>query len=193
MQYNNAIFKYIIGIIFFLLLFNKAYAKNEFEIAGFKLGMLLSDKLTAEEIKRGQTRNFYNTKYIKVQEFEKSSYFTEYDYTQFAFKKKSKKEKIIAIDGVKHYANNIWECFFKKDEIVDSIKKKYKKKIDYFDDIGTRKLTSQKGTQTTIWIIFKDKTYIYVSCYNYDPSSSSVDALRIGISNKYFDKYAFKK
>ncbi len=102
MQYNNVIFKYIIGIIFFLLLFNKAYAKNEFEIAGFKLGMLLSDKLSPEEIKRGQTRNFYNTKYIKVKEFEKSSYFTEYDYTQFAFKKKSKKEKIIAIDGIEY-------------------------------------------------------------------------------------------
>ncbi len=183
----------MILVLFGLFFFQNVNAKNEFEIAGFKLGMLLSDKLSPEEIKRGQTRYFYNKKYIKVKEFEKSSYFNEYDYTQFAFKKKSKKEKIIAIDGVKHYANDIWECFFKKDEIVDSIKKKYKKKIDYFDDIGTKKMSDTKGSLTTTWIIFRDKTYIYVSCYNYDPSSGSTDALRIGISNNYFDKYAFKK
>lgn len=180
-------------MLFSLLFFENAYAKNEFEIEGFKLGMLLSDKLTPEQINQGTKRYFYNQKYITVKEFKKSSYFTEYDYVQFAFKKKSKKEKIIAIDVVKYYKNNIWECFFKKEELVESFKKKYKKKIDYFDDVGTKKFTKAKGTNTTVWIIFKDRSSVYISCYNYDPSASYDDHLRIGISNPYFNKYAWKK
>ena len=186
--------RYLIYLVFiFLFSFTNAYAKNPYEISGFKLGMLLSDKLSPEEIKQGTVRNWYNQKYITVKEFKKSSYFTEYDFTQFAFKKKSKKEKIIAISGLKYYTNNIWDCFFKKDEIVESIKKNYKKKIDYYDDAGTKKFSDRKGTKTTVWIIFKDRTKIYVSCYNYDPSEYYKDHLRIGISDSYFSKYAWKK
>ena len=47
-------------VLFSLLFFENAYAKNEFEIEGFKLGMLLSDKLTPEQINKGVKRNYYN-------------------------------------------------------------------------------------------------------------------------------------
>ena len=68
-----------------------------------------------------------------------------------------------------------------------------KGEIDYFDETGTIKFPKRKGTWTTVWIFFKDKTYIYVSCYNYDPSDGGIDQLRFGISDSYFKKYAFKK
>ena len=190
--------KKLLGILvlIFLLFPPEAFSgEKDYEIEGFKIGMTLSEKLDPSEISKGKNRNYYNQKYIKVIEFNKSdsSKFKTYDWIQFAFKKKDKKEKIIAIDGIKEYPDNIVDCFADKDQMVNNIKNSIKG-ISYTDDAGTKELSNKTGTFTTYWIIYKSKGVIFVSCYNYDPDKSNLpDALRVGVSNRYFDKYAFKK
>ena len=184
----------IIAIIVIFSFINKSYSKTKFDIDGFSLGMVLSDKLTPEQIKQGNIENYYNTQYIKTLEFRKSSFLPNYDWYQFSFKKKDKKEKLIDIQVVDYYEDNIWECFFRRDELLKEIKTKMKKRIDYIDDIGTKKFNKSfaKGTKTTTWIVLKGKKYIYVSCYNFDETETRKDQLRMGINNAYFDKKAFK-
>ena len=193
------VFNFIISSFLIFFLFSSQAFSGEkgkdFEIEGFKIGMILSEKLDPSEISKGKNKNFYNQKYIKVIEFNKSdsSKFKTYDWIQFAFKKKDKKGKIIGIDGIKDYPDSIADCFAEKDKIVNNIKNSFKG-ISYTDDAGTKELQNKQGTSTTYWIFFKSRVTIYVSCYNYDSDKSShIDALRIGVSNRYFDKYAFKK
>lgn len=191
------LFNFIItSFLIFLFFSSQAFSgEKDFDIEGFKIGMTLSEKLDPSEISKGVNRNYYNQKYIKVIEFKKSdsSKFKTYDWIQFAFKKKDKKGKIIGIDGVKKYPDNIADCFAEKDKIADNIENSFKG-IHYTDDAGTIEMNDKTGTHTTYWIIFKSKASIYVSCYNYDPAKSSHnDTLRIGVSNRYFNKYAFKK
>ena len=182
------------ALVFFLSISN-SLSKTKFEIEGFSLGMVLSDKLTPDQIKKGKIENYYNTKYVTTLEFEKSSFLPTYDWIQFSFKKKDKKQKIIDIEIVDYYEDNIAECFAKRDELISDIKKKNEKRIDYIDDLGTKPFSESyaKGTNTTTWIILKGRKYIYVSCYNFAETETRKDQLRMGISNAYFDKYAYKK
>ena len=185
----------LVALTFILLLTSKSYSVTKFDIDGFTIGMVLADKLTDNQIKEGSIRNWYNTKYVKTIEFEKSSYLPNYDFYQFSFKKKDKKEKIIDIQVVKNYEDNIAECFFKRDEMISEIKNKMKKRILDVEDMGTREFSKSfaKGTKTTTWIDLKGKKYIYLSCYNFAETEDRKDQLRMGISNSYFEKYAFKK
>jgi hypothetical protein len=175
---------------------NSFSKSKKFEINGFSLGMVLADKLSTSEIAQGKYENYYNTKYITTLEFPKSSFLPNYDWIQFSFKKKDKKQKIIDIQVVNYYKDNIAECFAERDNIIAELKEKLKKKIDYIDEVGTKPFTKafgKKGTNTVTWIILKGKKYVYVSCYNYAETESAKDQLRMGISNSYFDKMAFKK
>jgi len=187
----------ILLIILFFFNINTIAKSQDFEISGFSLGMTLADKLATNEIAQGNYRKFYNSKYITTISFPKSTFFPDYDYTQFSFKKKDKKQKIINIEVVKNYKDNIAECFAKREKILNEIKEKYKKKIEFIDDIGTKpfnKSFGKKGTNTVTWIGLKGKKLVYVSCYNYAESeTSSVDQFRMGVNNSYFEKMAFKK
>ena len=186
----------LVALTFIFLLTSKSYSVTKFDIDGFTIGMVLADKLTDNQIKEGSIRNWYNTKYVKTIEFEKSSYLPNYDFYQFSFKKKDKKDKIISIQVIKDYKDNIAECFFDRDQIIEDIKKKMKKRITYVEDMGTKEFSKSyaKGTRTTTWIDLKGKKSIFVSCYNFAESEvDRVDHLRMGVENSYFGKYAFKK
>ncbi len=180
---------------FFTFIFSsQVVAKTKFELSGFSLGMVLTDKLSTSQIAQGKYVKYYNQKYVTTLEFEKSAFLPDYDWTQFSFKKKDKKQKIISIEVVNDYLDNIAECFSKRDEIIANINSKYKKIIREIDDRGTVPFTKSfaEGTKTTTWIILKGKKYIYVSCYNFADTETREDQLRVGISNSYFDKMAFK-
>jgi len=186
----------LIFIILALTTSNSISKTKKFEINGFSLGMVLADKLSTSQIAQGKYENYYNTKYVTTLEFPKSSFLPNYDWTQFSFKKKDKKQKIIDIQVIKFYKDNVAECFAERDKILAELKEKLKKKIDYIDDTGTKpfsKSFGRKGTSTTTWINLKGKKNVYVSCYNYAETESQDDQLRIGISNSYFNKMAFKK
>ena len=186
----------ILFFTFFIIisLTSKSFAKTQFDIDGFTLGMILSDKLTPEQIMQGKEEKYYNTKYIKTLEFKKSSFLPNYEWYQFSFKRNDKKEKIIDIQVVNYYKDNVWECFFKRDELLDEIKTKMKKQIKAIDDLGTIKFSKSfaKGTKTETWVDLKGNKSIYVSCYNFDETETRKDQLRMGISHKYFEKNAFK-
>ena len=196
LKYNNFM-KFILIIFLFIITYffpSQVLAKTKFELSGFSIGMVLTDKLSKTQISEGVYRKYYNENYITTLEFDKSTFFPEYDYTQFSFKKKDKKQKIIAIEAVKDYEDNIAECFAKREEIIADISSKYKKIIIRIDDMGTEPFSKSfaKGTRTTTWIDLKGKKYVYVSCYNFADTESRQDQLRIGINNTYFDKMAFK-
>lgn len=188
----------IINIIFFtfftFIFSSQVLAKTKFELSGFSLGMVLTDKLSTPQIAQGTYEKYYNQKYVTTLEFKKSAFLPDYDWTQFSFKKKDKKQKIIGIEVVDYYEDNIAECFSKRDEIIASISSKYKKQIREIDDRGTNPFTKSfaEGTNTITWFYLKGKKYIYVSCYNFADTETRKDQLRIGISNSYFDKMAFK-
>ena len=123
------IIKIIIKFALILILStSNCFSKSKFELHGFSIGMFLTDKLSTSQIAQGKNENFYNTKYITTVEFPKSSFFPDYDWTQFSFKKKDKKQKIIDIQVVKYYKDNIAECFVERERILAEIKEKLKKK-----------------------------------------------------------------
>ena len=115
--------------MFIILLIQNSYANSKFEIEGFSLGMMLSDKLNDQQISKGiQQNRLYQNKANSLV-FLNQSFFPKYDLMIFSFKKKDKKKKIINIEARNLYENdNINECYESEERLIKELTKNYEDK-----------------------------------------------------------------
>ena len=183
--------KFLIILILSFFSYAEGSEIEDFEIEGISIGDSLLDFFEESEIIK---KFYYNNK--KYFSFGSAKYKSEnYDGVQFHVKNNDKKYKIVAIEGMKAFANkNFNECLRLKDEIVkDILKDLDNPKVD--TDTGKHNYDSSgnsKYYRTSISLSSKAKYFnLSISCTDWSKELEPqfADKLAVSISNNEFNDY----
>ena len=183
--------KFLIILILSFFSYAEGSEIEDFEIEGISIGDSLLDYFEESEIIK---KFYYNNK--KYFSFGSAKYKSEnYDAVQFHAKNNDKKYKIVAIEGMKAFANkNFNECLRLKDEIVkDILKDLDNPKVD--TDTGKHNYDSSgnsKYYRTSISLSSRAKYFnLSISCtdWNKELESQFADKLAVSISNNEFNDF----
>ena len=158
----------------------KANDIRDLEIEGMSIGDSLLTYFNSSEINNYKIKIHNSDRYTTI---EINKNLNNYDYIQISFLKKDVKKKIVRLDGIIDYKNNIDMCYKK---IVD-IYKEIKTIVPNLNDEGklTYKHTGDKTGKSTItdYVLETDKEdEIQIACYDYFKNySNNKDHLRVGI------------
>ena len=133
------IFLAAIVLIFSLQSWAKADDIKDFELEGMSIGDSLlkyfSEKEIIKELK--DQYKFKNDKYTVI-EFYKASFYKTYDSIQIAFKKNDIKYKIVALEGMIFYFDDIQKCKDKVKEVEFELTETF---------VNTKKLARETNTK----------------------------------------------
>tara|TARA_E500000178_G_scaffold130754_1_gene130560 strand:- start:2233 stop:2868 length:636 start_codon:yes stop_codon:yes gene_type:complete len=187
-QTTKSVFSMRIFLIVFILLwgiqsFSKADNISEFEIEGMSIGNSALDFFSKVKINKSQ-QNYYNDdEFIPV--YIKNNSFKDYEGVQFHYKKKDKKYKFVALEGVLFLGKKKANCYNKQDEIFNDLKEIFPAaKIDEYEGKHAQD-KSGKSTFRTIEFFLKDGS-ITIDCYFWDKEMGYTNNLRVSILKKSF-------
>ena len=174
----------------FVLLFSSSVLAediSDFEIEGMSIGDSLLDYVSKKEIISHQ-ENYFPDKDGKfvISAFDKTFFSKLYDWIQVGYKSNDNNFKIHLIDGVISYSNNIKDCYYKQNTIIEDLSvlfKDAKWEDSEFED--------EDGFFTNYYTFLKSGEIVVVSCYDWNSEMEKkyFDHLKVYISSKEFDDW----
>ena len=185
-------FLIIIFLIFNLPNSSIADDIRDFQIEGMSIGDSLLDYFTEEKIKKKLKKSYSYKNKFRLFSVESSKY-EIYDYVQFVIKPGDRKFEIYNIVGVLSYANNISDCYKKKDIIAKEIS-------DLFTDAkqndqSTKHAADKSGESkaSTLWINLDSGDAVAIACYDWSKKMTEKndwrDNLKVAILSAEFKKF----
>ena len=154
---------------------------KEFQIEGMSIGDSALDFFSEKKIKKN-IRNWYKNKNIIGVEIKISS--NKYDKIQIHYRTNDKTYKMIGINGLKFYRNNIKECYKKQNEVVKELK-------DFFPNIkpsnqSSKHSADKSGKSKVKYQSFhlKSKDIVSTACFDWSKEMKYNDHLRVGLVTK---------
>ena len=180
---STRLFLAIVILFFSFQTWSKADSVKEFEIEGMSIGNSALDFFSKVKINKSK-QNYYNDdEYIPV--YIKDNSFRDYEGVQFHYKKKDKKYKFVALEGVLFPGEKKANCFKKQNEIFNDLKKIFPAaKIDEYEAKHAQD-KSGKSTFRTIEFFLEDGS-ISIDCYFWDKEMGYPNNLRVSILKKSF-------
>ena len=177
------VFIAVLVLIFSLQSWTKADDIRDFQIEGMSIGDSLLDFYSKDEINSFKIIPYKDD---KITAYNVKINLDIYEEIQIAFVTNDKKKKIVALEAIIDYPNNIDNCHVKIKDIYEEIKTIL---LDY-DDLGleTNPLRNKKGTFTDYLLMTKEKDEIQIACYDYE-KSTPIDHLRVAIRNYEYRKW----
>ena len=178
----------VIILIFSLQSWTKADDIKDFELEGMSIGDSLlkyfSEKEIIKELK--DQYKFKNDKYTVI-EFYRASFYKTYDSIQIAFKKNDTKYKIVALEGMIFYFDDIEKCKdkvkeveFELTETFSNTKKSARETRSHtVDKTGKSKITD-------VYFVFNDKSAAVVSCYDWSTNTNYTDNFRVSVRDAQY-------
>ena len=158
----------------------KANDIRDLEIEGMSIGDSLLTYFNSKEINSYKIKIHNSDRYTTI---EINKNLNNYDYLQISFLKKDVKKKIVRLDGIVNYKNNIDMCYKK----INDIYKEIKTIVPNLNDEGklTYKHNGDETGESTItdYVLETNKNdEIQIACYDYSKNfSNNNDNLRVGI------------
>lgn len=193
-KYKLLVMKTFLKIIFLSLLLHSPSFSGEktFDIEGFKLGDSLLDTYT-EELLQANKQNYWKSKKVTPIEFWPPQETTStYSGLQFMFKTKDKEKKIIGLEAIRKYEDNIENCFAEKDRLVAEMTNNLSdvKKISKSETFKHAADKTGDSSVTDVVFKFKSRAEIIIACYNWSEKISKekkwIDHLRISVRDKSY-------
>ena len=179
--------KKLLGILvlgLFLVTPSQADDIRDFEIEGMSIGDSLLDYFGKDKITNHLHFPYNSKKFALWVDSENTSFFETFEGIQVHVKKNDPKYIIQALDGHIYYFDNIKECYPKKKEIKNDVRK-------LFDNIKEQNATTKhyldksgksKVEQTIFEFTSGDS--IWVECYDWSEKMQYGDKLSISIRTK---------
>ena len=158
----------------------KADNIRDLQIEGMSIGDSLLTYFSTREINNYKIKIHNSDRYTTI---EINKNLNNYDYLQSSFLKKDVKKKIVRLDGIVNYKNNIDMCYKK----IVHIYKEIKNIVPNLNDEGklTYKHNGDETGESTItdYVLETNKNdEIQIACYDYSKNfSNNNDNLRVGI------------
>ena len=181
---------YLFLILFSLQTPSQADDIRDLEIEGMSIGDSALDYYSESKIKTNK-KNWYKNKKISITEIEINSEI--YDAIQIHFWSNDKSYKIIGIDALIDFPNNIKNCYSKQKLISEDIKSiiKNAKKNSYKKKHAADK--SGKSTNTSIDYEFKSGDFVNIACYDWSKKMGYIDNLRVSLVTKELDDWLYNE
>jgi hypothetical protein len=162
---------------------------RDFEIEGITIGDTLLDYFTENQIKLNPDKNTYfypnSDKYILWVAENKN--FKNYDGMQIHYKKNDSKYIIESADAHIYFFDNIEDCYPKKKEIYNDIKKLFPN-INVKNQNITHSLNKDSKVDQSSWL-FANGDILFLECYDWSPEMPYGDKLSLSISSKTFNEW----
>ena len=178
------VFFAVLVLIFSFQSWTRADDISEFEIEGMSIGDSLLDYYGEDKITNDLHFPYNSKKFALWVNPENTSFFETFEGIQVHVKKNDPKYIIHALDGHIFYYGNIKECYPKKKEIkndvrklFDNIKEKNGTSKHYLDKSGKSKV------EQTIFE-FTSGDSIWVECYDWSEKMQYGDKLSLSIRTK---------
>ena len=168
----------VLILIFTLPTPSQADDIRDFQIEGMSIGDSALDYFSEAKIKSNK-KNWYKNKEVIGVEIEIAS--VQYDTVQIHYRKNDKTYKMIGINGLKFYNNNVEECYKQQNKIVKELKEFFpninptnQKKNHSADKSGESKIKFKS-------FHLKSKDIVSTACYDWSKKMKYWDHLRIGL------------
>ena len=173
----------VLILIFSLQSWTKADDIKDFEIEGMSIGNSALDFFNIVEINNSK-QNYYNDDEFTPVYIEKNS-FKDYEGIQFHYKKKDKKYKFVALEGVLFPGTKKANCYKRQDEIFSDLKEIFPNAVVDKYEAKHAQDKSGKSTYKTIEFLIQGGI-ISIDCYFWSTEMGYPNNLRISILEKNF-------
>tara|TARA_B100001540_G_C15781611_1_gene631301 strand:- start:433 stop:1026 length:594 start_codon:yes stop_codon:yes gene_type:complete len=183
-------------LLIFFLTFNfqsSTFADDirDFEIEEISLGSSLLDFFTEDQISKGRyilTQAKDHKEYSKIN-LEKLKEIDLYDRLSASFKSNDKTYKVITVEGIIWYRDDIDSCLKKRDEIIKQLSSSFQN--NEYEEIKQKHFLDDKSFTYDYYVFFGKKEnwpvdHILVSCYDWSEDLEYWDHLRVGIVSEEY-------
>ena len=182
--------KNIIFIFLFLLSlqsWTKADEISDFEIEGMSIGDSLLDYETKDEIIKFTDSPYKSNKIVYF--YTAIDHESTYEGYVAHYKKDDPKFRIVSVEGVIVFKNNISECYALKKTIVTQLDELFKNTEKFSWEKKHNADKSGKSTNVNTQYNFPSKGHIRVSCHDWSDDMEYTDKLSVAISSQEFHDF----
>jgi len=162
---------------------------SDFELEGMSIGDSALDHFTEEKIKKAHTYYYNDDEFVSTEISIKSNL---YRSIHIHYRPNDGKYILHGISATIFYANNIKECYKKKNEIVEDISEVFSNIKPRFTKTKHQMDKSKKSTLDNAVFIFENGDVAIISCYDWSKEMKFADHLRISLRTKKFTDFINK-